>query len=420
MACKTSMSACGGFSKQAMEQAKMHPCYSEDAHHTFARMHLPVAPKCNISCNYCNRKYDCMNESRPGVTSEVLKPEQALAKFIKVKEAIKQLTVVGIAGPGDALANWEQTKSTIALIKQHSDDVIFCLSTNGLMLPRYADEIVELGVNHVTITINALDPIIGSEIYKHVVYDGVAYEGKHAAEILIFNQLQGLEMLTKKGVMVKVNIVMIRDVNDKHIPEVVKKVKSLGAFMTNIMPLIPAKGSAFEAYTQTSMKDIKEMRAICELDINQMHHCKQCRADAIGLLGQDRSIEFRECETNNDNKLVSSTPFNSKYRVAVASKSGKIVDQHFGHATEFLIYEIKADAHQLLEKRSVGKYCNGNEQCQDDKRQQIIAMLADCDAVLSLRIGHSAEQKLLEQGIRSYQHYETIDTSLEYVAKCLA
>ena len=58
-----------------------HPCYNEEAHRKYARMHVPVAPKCNIQCNYCNRKFDCSNESRPGVTSEVLSPEQAVAKI---------------------------------------------------------------------------------------------------------------------------------------------------------------------------------------------------------------------------------------------------------------------------------------------------------------------------------------------------
>ena len=53
-----------------------HPCYSEDAHHYFARMHIAVAPACNIQCNYCNRKYDCSNESRPGVVSEKLTPQR--------------------------------------------------------------------------------------------------------------------------------------------------------------------------------------------------------------------------------------------------------------------------------------------------------------------------------------------------------
>ena len=43
------------------EKVKNHPCYSEEAHHHYARMHVAVAPACNIQCNYCNRKYDCAN-----------------------------------------------------------------------------------------------------------------------------------------------------------------------------------------------------------------------------------------------------------------------------------------------------------------------------------------------------------------------
>ena len=35
-----------------------HPCYSLTGSHKFARIHLPVAPRCNIQCNYCNRKFD--------------------------------------------------------------------------------------------------------------------------------------------------------------------------------------------------------------------------------------------------------------------------------------------------------------------------------------------------------------------------
>ena len=40
------------------KKVENHPCYSEEAHHHFARMHVAVAPACNIQCHYCNRKYD--------------------------------------------------------------------------------------------------------------------------------------------------------------------------------------------------------------------------------------------------------------------------------------------------------------------------------------------------------------------------
>lgn len=276
----------------ALEQTRRHPCYSQDAHHKYARMHLPVAPQCNIGCNYCNRKYDCVNESRPGVTSEVLTPVSAEQKFIVVKEKIPNLSVVGIAGPGDALANWDNTREAIERIKQSNPEMIFCLSTNGLLLPHYAPEIVELGIKHVTVTMNTLDPATGAKIYHHVYYQGKKYEGVEGARILLENQLTGIQYLAQQGVLVKVNIVMIKGLNDSEIPSVVKKAKKLGVFMTNIMPLIPAEGSAFAHLPPTGMQELNQMRDLCQIDLHQMRHCKQCRADAIGLLGEDRSREF--------------------------------------------------------------------------------------------------------------------------------
>ncbi len=250
-----------------LRQTDRHPCYSFDAHHKYARMHVPVAPKCNIGCNYCNRKFDCVNESRPGVTSEILTPEEALQKFILVKEKLSSLSVVGIAGPGDALANWTETRKTIELVKHTAPEIIFCLSTNGLLLPEYAGEIIGLGVKHVTVTVNSLEPEIGRNIYRYVNYQGKMYKGEEAAARLIANQLAGIELLTRSGILVKVNIVMIKNINDVHIPEVVKKVKELGVFITNIMPLIPAPGSAFANFPRTDTKELNEMRNICQVDL---------------------------------------------------------------------------------------------------------------------------------------------------------
>ena len=274
------------------KKAGKHPCYSYEAHHKYARMHLPVAPSCNINCNYCNRQFDCLHESRPGVTSELLEPEEALAKFKQVRKKIDNLSVVGIAGPGDALANWEKTRKVIELIQEEDKEIIFCLSTNGLLLPALAGELLELGLRHITVTVNCLDPIIGAQIYSHISYRGEKYKGVQGADLLINNQLQGIKMLADHGVLVKVNTVMIEGINDGHVLEIAKRVGELGAHMGNIMPLIPAQGSAMEAYLPTSMKRLNEVRQLCQGDLPQMTHCKQCRADAIGMLGNDRNAEF--------------------------------------------------------------------------------------------------------------------------------
>ncbi|MDU4960470.1 MAG: nitrogenase cofactor biosynthesis protein NifB [Sporomusaceae bacterium] len=406
-------------SADVLAQTSKHPCYSAEAHHQYARMHLPVAPRCNIQCNYCNRKYDCVNESRPGVTSEVLTPELAKAKYEWVKSEIAALTVVGIAGPGDALADWPATRQTIEQIKAINDGAIFCLSTNGLLLPDYAAEIVALGIRHVTVTVNALDPAVGAKIYRHVFYQGQYFQGQAAAKLLLARQLAGIEYLAGRGVLVKVNIVMIKGINDAHIPEVVKKVKALGAFITNIMPLIPAAGSAFEHFPQTSMKEVNALRNRCQLDLQQMRHCRQCRADAIGLLGEDRSHEFRMCARQA--AAAPPLPPEKVYTIAVTSRHGTCVDQHFGHAEEFSIYRGNGRDFTLLERRPVAKFCGGMAECgtEDDRRDATIRAVGDCQAVLTMRIGQHAKEKLAEQGIQSIEYCDAVETGLRHAVSSL-
>lgn len=406
----------GALSQEVLAKTQKHPCYSAEAHHKYARMHLPVAPQCNIQCNYCNRKFDCVNESRPGVTSEILTPAEGRDKFEWVKSEIPELSVVGIAGPGDALADWQNTKQTIQQIQETQTDVIFCLSTNGLLLPEYAPEIVELGIHHVTVTVNAIDPEISAKIYKHVTYLGQKYEGAAAGRLLLHNQLAGIQYLTRHGVLVKINIVMIKGINDRHIPEVVKKVKELGVFVTNIMPLIPAGGSAFENFPQTSMKELNELRNICELDIQQMRHCQQCRADAIGRLQEDRSQEFRKA-----NAPAVHVKLKKQYKIAVASKYGKLVDQHFGHAQQFTIYEGDGEIFKFLEKRDVAKYCSGMAECDETevKRDAILDALQDCHVVLSMRIGYHAKERLQAKGIYSVEFCDSVENGLRYAVRQL-
>ena len=388
-----------------------HPCYNCGAGQ-FGRIHLPIAPKCNIQCNYCLRKYDCPNESRPGVTTEVLNPQEAVAKYLYVKDKVPNLTVVGIAGPGDALANFEETRETLRLIRQQDPDVTFCLSTNGLMLPSYAQELIDLGVSHVTVTVNAIDPTIGAKIYRYIDFMGVKYVGEAAAGILLGNQLSGLKYLTQRGVICKVNIVMLKGINDHHIEAIVQKMRELNCEITNIMQMIPVKGSVFEDMPLVSNKEVMEMRQKCGEHIKQMLHCKQCRADAIGTLGNDISLEFRGCTANVKPLKVIKT----KQRVAVATNSGVLVDQHFGHVKEFYIYESDGENVKFLEKRSVLPYCAGQDDCGEDKIGKIeiiINAIKDCQIVLALRIGVSPGKQLEALGIKTVNTYDRIEDAVK-------
>ena len=167
---------------------RRHPCFSRDASHRFARIHLPVAPKCNMQCHFCNRKFDCQNESRPGVTSTLLQPRQALEYLRQAKQKVEKIAVVGIAGPGDPFANAPETMETLRLVRHDDPEMLLCVATNGLQIGPHIEELAELKVSHVTLTINAVDPQIGSRVYAWMRDGTRVMHGVPAAELLLQRQ----------------------------------------------------------------------------------------------------------------------------------------------------------------------------------------------------------------------------------------
>lgn len=459
--CGSSSAQMHGLSPEIREKVQDHPCYSEDAHHYFARMHAAVAPACNIQCNYCNRKYDCANESRPGVVSEVLTADQAVKKTLAVAAHIPQMSVLGIAGPGDALANPDRTFSTFRQLAVKAPDIKLCVSTNGLALPEYVDELAKHNIEHVTITINCVDPDIGAKIYPWIFWKNKRVRGREAAEILIQQQQKGLEMLVARGILVKVNSVMIPGVNDEHLKEVSKIVKAKGAFLHNVMPLIAEAehGTFFGMMGQRSPTpdELKALQDACEGDMNMMRHCRQCRADAVGMLGEDRGSEFtmekvdqmvidheaalarrmafrekakaeleakrlRAHSGNNASQVVTfhrpaRKPIGRPVLMAVATKSSGVINEHFGYAREFLVYEVSENQVKFVGPRKTDKYCGGSDTCGDSESRidRIIHALVGCEVVLCSKIGIEPWSKLEDAGI-----YPNVEHAMEPIEEAVS
>jgi nitrogen fixation protein NifB len=266
-----------------------HPCFSEKAHLRFGRIHLPVAPQCNIQCRYCVRKYDCVNESRPGITSRLLSPDEAVHRVSVMIQRNEHLTVVGIAGPGDPLAN-EETLVTLRRIHMLFPELILCVSTNGLLLPERLNDLLKAGVKSITITINAVLPEVAEKIYSWARYKGGLYRGRDAAMLITNNQWLGLRMALKEGLIVKVNSVYIPGVNDRELPMIAWLAGRRGAALQNIIPLIPQ--GEFNNLKRPTNEMVHRKRRECEAYVPQMTHCRQCRADACGSIGEDIDMEI--------------------------------------------------------------------------------------------------------------------------------
>jgi len=100
-------------------------------------------------------------------------------------------------------------------------------------------------------------------------------------------------------------------------------------------------------------------------------------------------------------------------RIAVASKDGMAINEHFGHAKLFWIYEVDAEGCWFREKRNVDHYCHGQH---GDKSalQKILKTIADCAAVFVAKIGDGPADKLIAKGITPISDYtwEEIESSL--------
>ncbi len=386
-----------------------HPCFNAEVKGQFGRVHLPVAPKCNIKCNYCNRKYDCTNESRPGVTSKVLSPHQALAYMEKVLELEPRISVAGIAGPGDPLANPGATLETLRLIRERFPGLILCLATNGLALPAYVDDLASLSVSHVTVTINAIDPKIGSQIYAWVRDGKVVYRGERGAGLLLERQLEGVTALKEKGIMVKVNTIVVPGINEEHVIQVAEKMASLGVDLFNCIPMYPTRETPFEDIAEPDPVLISRLRDQAARYLPQMRHCTRCRADAVGLLGEDRAKELasclRACAT------LSLKGDEDRPYVAVATREGLLVNLHLGEAASFQIWRrTESGGFEPVEERPAPRPGGGLK-----RWLTLSEILKDCRAVLVAGLGENPRQVLEEAGIKAYEMTGFIEEGLKAV-----
>lgn len=100
-------------------------------------------------------------------------------------------------------------------------------------------------------------------------------------------------------------------------------------------------------------------------------------------------------------------------RVAVASKDGISINEHFGHAKLFWIYELSHQGCFFKEKRDVDNYCLGGH---GDKSAlaNIFDIISDCTTVFVAKIGDGPAEKLAIRGIKAVADYtwEEIEKSL--------
>ncbi len=394
-----------------------HPCFNGHSKTNCARIHLPIAAKCNIQCNFCNRKYDCANESRPGVTTKLLTPLQAADYFSAALKKEQRIAVAGIAGPGDPFAEPQLTLETLRLVRERHPQTILCVASNGLNVAPYVDELAALQVSHVTITVNAVDPEIGAQIYSWVRKTPHVYRGIEGAKVLLENQREAITRLKMAGVTVKVNTVVIPTINDHHLLDIALEMSDRGVDVLNAIPLCPTEGTPFALLREPTSKEMNKLRQSASHFIPQMYHCTRCRADAAGFLGQndEQTKEYSNLMTKAANGQLEvpenpTHPAQRRTKVAVASWEGMLINQHLGEASHLWIYEWSERGYSYVESRPTAAPGGGQQRWAD-----LANILGDCHTVLVSGVGQSPKDVLSSHGVAVVETEGLIDDLLRQI-----
>lgn len=82
-------------------------------------------------------------------------------------------------------------------------------------------------------------------------------------------------------------------------------------------------------------------------------------------------------------------------KIAFTSSTGEMIDQHFGMATSFQVWEVGPEEAHFLETLEVGEH----DLDEEDKIAARAKALADCAIVYTMQIGGPAAAKLVAQRI---------------------
>ncbi|WP_242868716.1 nitrogenase component 1 [Desulfotomaculum copahuensis] len=108
-------------------------------------------------------------------------------------------------------------------------------------------------------------------------------------------------------------------------------------------------------------------------------------------------------------------------KVAVASREGMYVDQHFGRAGKFLIFTLNGRKVRQIEVReSNGGAADCREKTAKASMEQKMALLADCRAVVCLAAGHCARELAAGKGLLIMETDAAVPGALDDCVRMLA
>lgn len=364
---------------------------------------LPVASRSNARSRHGGPGVitPCSCGTQPA--SAALLPHEALEYLRTVMESGAAVSTVGIAGPGDPFAVPDRTLETLRLVRAAYPGMALCVTTNGLGVAGHAATLAELGVSHVTLLMDAVDPELVDTLYAWIRPGIRTLRPGQGASLLVGEQAEGLAALVRVGIEVAVCVTVYPGINDAHVGDIAAAAKALGASGMCVRPFVPtgdAPGPVPGADAATM--DAARRAAAAWLPVFE--------ASVHDASVHDGPLMARRMGTGCGEPVAVTAdsglplPGGDRPYVAVASSDGFDVDEHLGHARQFLVYGPRNGPVGLLGVRPAPSAGSG-----DARWEALAAVLSDCAYLLVSSAGQRPVECLAARGLRVIQTEDNIE-----------
>jgi len=362
----------------------MTPCTSTACNCSEIRPHapqgrwleLPVAPRANSRIRF----------AATGESRQVMSPVQALAWLIEVVDQDARVDGVTLAGPGDPLADLGPTLETLRLIREKYPDMELGVTTLGLGAEQAAPALLQVGVGHVVVLVDAVDLELMRKLYAWIRPGSRTVPLFAATELLAGEQEKAVRVFVENGCRVGVRTTIYPGYNDGHAAEIARIMAAMGARFMAVAPYDPALGE--EVLLE---RPSPELMAAVRDQVEKYLPVVVVTEKIIG--GQGKEGAGCGCHAA---AAVLPKPSIERPNVAVVSSGGMEVDLHLGHAKTALIYGPREDGLAcLLGARALPEPGFGAA------RWELLAdILKDCFVLLAASAGESPRKILEGRGIR--------------------
>lgn len=194
-------------------------------------LRISLTEACNLRCIYCMPEEEVCFKKDNGLTDEELK--YLIDIFGDI--GLKKIRFTG----GEPLLR----KSIVELVSKAKEKKIekIALTTNGVLLHKYLDELINAGLNEINISLDSLN----EEVFKKITRGGnLSYV------------LDSIKKAVNKGIKVKVNTVIVKGINDNEFLDLCKLSidNKLDIRFIELMPI----GEGIK-YTGVSGKDLEKI-----------------------------------------------------------------------------------------------------------------------------------------------------------------